>query len=589
MARLDPHSYADESQPRVASLDWEARIDFATRTIEAAATLEFTDPAVGALDLDTRDLVIADVNDDLGRAVPFTLHPAEPIFGSRLSLTLAEGTRAVTIRYRTAPDASALQWLEPAQTAGGEHPYLFSQCQAIHARSVVPLQDSPRHRLCFRARLTVPTALRGLMAAAFDGREEQGDVAVERWHMPQAIPPYLFAFAVGELESRELGPRSRVWAEPKVVEQAAWEFADVHRMILAGEELYGPYGWDRFDILVMPPSFPYGGMENPRLTFVTPTLLAGDRSQVRVIAHELAHAWSGNLVTNADAEHFWLNEGWTRYAELRIVEALEGADVAALLAAICKRDLDEAVERFLAEGRGGLTRLRTHLVGIDPDEAFSTVPYEKGNLFLHAIEDVVGRPRFDELAKKYLHTFRFDSITTEQFVDFVEGELPGVLAQIDAPRWIDGEGIPEHAPAVRAARLDAVQAMGAAIPSFDVGHALSSTEWNLWLDRVPQPQAPEYCAALDERFGLTQNGNMEVKVSWLRLALGSGYAAVLPEVERVLTTVGRMKYLLPLYMALLARPETVKLAHSVFERAAPGYHPIARQVVRGRLDKAAAG
>lgn len=586
MARLDPHSYADDSHPRVASLDWEARVDFATRTLDCAATLELAAPAGGPLDLDTRDLAIASVTDDRGGAVPFTLHPAEPILGARLSLALPEGTRKVVVRYRTAPDASALQWLDPPQTAGGEHPYLFSQCQAIHARSIVPVQDSPRNRVTFTARLTVPVALRGLMAAAFDGRSEQGDVAVERWHMPQPIPPYLLAFAVGDLASRELGPRSRVWAEPSVVDKAAWEFADVDKMIDAGERLYGPYAWDRFDILVMPPSFPYGGMENPRLTFVTPTLLAGDRSQVRVIAHELAHAWSGNLVTNADAEHFWLNEGWTRYAELRIIGALEGEDDAALMAAICRRDLDEAVGRFLAEGHGGLTRLRTHLWGIDPDEAFSTVPYEKGNLFLHAIEREIGRERFDAFAKKYLQTFRFGAITTEEFVAFVEKELPGVLATFDAPRWIDGEGIPENAPTIQAARLEAIKAMPFDVPTVEAGKALTSTEWNLWLDRVPRPQPLAWCKEIDERFGLTQSGNMEVKVSWLRIALASGHDAVLPEVERVLGHVGRMKYLNPLYGALLARKETMGLAKAIFERVAAGYHPIAKQVVRGRIERA---
>ncbi len=586
MARLDPHSYADDTHPRVASLDWEAGVDFSSRTLEAVATLELAAPAGGPLDLDTRDLAIASVTDDRGRAVPFTLHPAEPIFGARLSIELPEGTRSVAVRYRTAPDASALQWLEPAQTAGGKEPYLFSQCQAIHARSIVPVQDSPRNRITFTARLTVPKALRGLMAAAFDGREEQGDVAVESWHMPQPIPPYLLAFAVGDLASRELGPRSRVWAEPSVVDKAAWEFADVDQMITAGEALYGAYAWDRFDILVMPPSFPYGGMENPRLTFVTPTLLAGDRSQVRVIAHELAHAWSGNLVTNADAEHFWLNEGWTRYAELRIVEALEGEGDAALMAAICRRDLDEAVARFLESGQGGLTRLRTHLWGIDPDEAFSTVPYEKGNLFLHAIEGQIGRTRFDAFAKKYLDTFRFGSITTDQFLAFVEGELPGVLATIDAPVWIDGEGIPASAPTIRADRLDAVNAMPFDVPSVETGKALTSTEWNLWLERVPRPQAPTWCAAIDDRFALTTSGNMEVKVSWLRLALASGYDAVVPEVERVLGSVGRMKYLNPLYGALLAKKETQGLAKAIFERVQAGYHPIAKQVMRGRIEKA---
>lgn len=582
--RIDPHSYTDGSHPKVTALDWNARVDFATRTLDATATLHLDAPASGPLDLDTRDLTLVEVADDRGRAVPFTLHPADASLGARLSLALGEGTRAVTLRYRTAADASALQWLDPAQTAGGVHPFLFSQCQAIHARSVVPLQDTPQRRITFRATLTVPAALRGLMAAGFEGREVAGDTAVERWSMPQPIAPYLFAFAVGDLASRELGERSRVWAEPSVVERAAWEFAGVNGMLDAGEALFGPYAWDRFDILVMPPSFPYGGMENPRLTFVTPTLLAGDRSQVRVIAHELAHAWTGNLVTNAHAEHFWLNEGWTRYAELRIVEALEGKDVAALAAAVCRRDLEETMARFAREGRAGLTRLRTHLDGVDPDDAFSTVPYDKGNLFLRAIEAAVGREAFDRFAKAYLDAFRFGAVTTEDFVAFTERALPGVLARVDAPRWIDGEGLPDNAPAVRSERLDAVVARGDALPA--AGATMTATEWQLWLNRLPRPQAADFCAALDGRFGFTATGNVEVKVAWLSLALASGYDAVLPEVEHVLTTVGRMKYLGPLYAALLARPETAATARAVFERAAAGYHPIARAMVRGRLERA---
>ncbi len=583
MARLDPHSYADDAQPKVVSVRWKARVDFATRTLDASATLELDAPSPETpLDLDTRGLTVSAVTDDAGRSIAFALAPEEPVLGRRLTLTLAAGTNRVTIRYRTAPDASALQWLEPEQTAGRVHPYLFSQCQAIHARSVVPLQDTPSRRITFEAELVVPRALRGLMAAGFVGREVDGDVAIERWNMPQKIAPYLFAFAVGDLASRDLGARSRVWAEPSIVEAAAWEFAEIDRMLDAGERLFGPYAWDRFDVLVMPPSFPYGGMENPRLTFVTPTLLAGDRSQVRVIAHELAHAWTGNLVTNAHAEHFWLNEGWTRYAELRITEVVEGRDVEALLAAICAKDLAEAVDRFVREGHGGLTRLRTHLEGIDPDESFSTVPYDKGNLFLRAIERDVGRERFDAFAKPYLDHFRFGAVTTEEFLAFTEAALPGVLARVDAPTWIDGEGMPPNAPAPTSARLDAVIALGASPPPADV--AFSSTEWNLWLERLPRSIPREDCAALDARFA--KSGNMEVKVAWLRVAIASGYDAVLPEVERVLTSVGRMKYLLPLYGALVERPETTQLAKDIFARAERGYHPIAKAVVRGRLEKA---
>jgi aminopeptidase N len=396
--RLDPHSYCDSAQPLTSHFAWRARVDFSARILHATVTLHLASPAPAAgsfFDLDTRDLAISSVTagDGAGAPLAWELSPAEPILGARLRVALPAGVSAVTIPYATAPGASSLQWLEPAQTAGGAQPFLFSQCQAIHARSVIPLQDTPRVRVSFTAELTVPAALRGLMAAAHRGREVRGDAAVETWEMPRATPiaPYLLALAVGELASREVGPRTAVFAEPSVVESAAWEFAGAEAMIAAAEALFGPYDWERFDILVMPPSFPYGGMENPRLTFLTPTLLAGDRSLVNVLAHELAHSWTGNLVGAGDAEHFWLNEGWTVFAERRIIEALEGGEAAALHAAIGRLDLERACAALPAE----LTRLRTRLAGVDPDEAFSKVPYEKGYLFLRALEEAVGRAAFD--------------------------------------------------------------------------------------------------------------------------------------------------------------------------------------------------
>ena len=366
MVRLDPHSYADSDQPVTERFDLRATVDFATRTLAATVTLHLAAPAPceTPFDLDTRDLAIAAVTDAAGAPLPWALAPAEPILGARLRVTLPAGARALSVRYSTAPGASALQWLAPAQTAGRAQPFLFSQCQAIHARSVIPLHDTPRVRVTYSAELTVPRALRGLMAAAHVQRVEQGSLAVESWAMPQPIAPYLVALAVGELEARELGPRARVWGEPSVVASAAHEFAGVEAMITAAEGLFGAYDWERFDILVMPPSFPYGGMENPRLTFLTPTLLAGDRSLVNVLAHELAHSWTGNLIGAADAEHFWLNEGFTVYAERRIIEALDGAELCALHAAIGRLDLERAVASLPPE----LTRLRTHLQGIDPDE-----------------------------------------------------------------------------------------------------------------------------------------------------------------------------------------------------------------------------
>jgi aminopeptidase N len=557
-------------------------VDFGARQLVAGVTLRLAEPAhAGAFDLDTRELQIDSVTDEAGKPLQHVLHTPDAIVGARLEVQLPEGAQALMIRYRTSKTASALQWLEPKQTHGKQHPYLFSQCQAIHARSVVPCQDTPAFRVTWSASLEVPKALTAVMAAASRGKSAAGETATFRFEMPQPIPPYLFAFAVGELDSRDLSPRSRVWAEPGVVEKARNEFAEVEKHLAAAEALFGPYDWERFDLLVMPPSFPYGGMENPRLTFLTPALLAGDRSLVNVVAHELAHSWTGNLVTNVNAEHFWLNEGFTVFAERRILEALEGPELAALHAAIGHHELLRAIERF--KDHPGLTRLRTKLDGVDPDEAFSVVPYEKGYLFLRALEAAAGKSAFDATLKKWLDSHRFGAAATDDFLRLVEQELPGVLKQIDSEKWIDGEGIPANAPKPFSKRLDAVNALAGKVPELLQVNQWTPAEWQLFLDATPRPFAQ--CAALDDRFKLTQASNPEVLVAWLTLACESGFSPAVPRAQEILGSIGRMKYLRPLYQALAQRPETKAAARAAFEKNKDGYHPIAVQVVRGVLEK----
>ena len=327
----------------------------------------------------------------------------------------------------------------------------------------------------------------------------------------------------------------------------------------------------------MPPSFPYGGMENPRLTFLTPTLLAGDRSLVNVLAHELAHSWTGNLVTNANADHFWLNEGFTVWAERRIQEALEGPEVAGLHAALGRQGLDKAIEGF--SDHPEWTRLRTDFAAVDPDEAYSEVPYEKGYLFLRTIEEAVGRPAFDAFLRKYLDAFRFQSITTEDFTAFVEKHL------VDSKAWIDGAGVPANAPKARSTKLEALQALGAKLPSDELARSWKPTEWTLWLEAMPHPSTKETCAEIDRRFKLGQSGNYEVLVSWLTLAASSGFEPAIPRVEEVLGKVGRMKYLKPLFTALAQGAATRAVARRCFERFKDGYHPIARAALEGVLKK----
>jgi len=417
--------------------------------------------------------------------------------------------------------------------------------------------------------------------ATNDGRH------VFRFSMPQPIPSYLLALAVGRLESRDLSPRARVWAEPETVAAAAWEFAGVEDMILKAEGLFGPYPWDRYDMLVLPPSFPYGGMENPRMTFLTPTLLAGDRSLVDVVAHELAHSWTGNLVTNASMEHFWLNEGFTVWAERRILRILHGNDAAALGWAMGQKALEDSLERFKQEPQ--LTVLRMHLEGIDPDDAFSSIPYEKGARLVAALEKEVGEDRFLRFIREYMDAFRFTSITTEQFCSFADAKLPGALEAVNARAYLDKPGLPDTAPEFRSVQLDTLTKLA---ESWVAGgrpsaHQIASwkpAELQVYLQKLPRQLTQVDCAWLDEHFKLMGRGNYEILVEWLTLAAYADYEPAFSRIREVLLRVGRMKYLRPLYGALAQHARTRTLAREIFAAASPGYHGLSRRVVASVLE-----
>ena len=586
MARLDPHSFADAGQPATERVDLTLRVDFASRVLAGEAVLRLREPSAGPLDLDTRDLRIDAVETIDGAPIRYELSAPEPILGTRMRVLLPAGTRAIRIRYATARNASALQWLEPSQTAGGQQPFLYSQCQPIHARSIAPLQDTASIRVRFGARFVVPAHLRALMAAGPLGREpgERGE-AVDVFEMPQPIPPYLFAFAVGDLDARQLSPRSAVWAECGVADAAAWEFEGVETMLHAAEDLFGPYEWERYDVLVMPPSFPFGGMENPRLTFVTPSVLAGDRSLVNVIAHELADAWTGNLVSNATLEHFWLNEGFTVYAERRILEALEGAEAAELHAAVGLHELEVSLQRFAH--RPELTRLRTDMAGVDPDEAYSTVPYEKGYLFLRRLEELSGREKWDRFLRAYLDRFRFQSIVTDDFLRLLRDRLPGVAERAGARRWLEEPGLPDDAPRPRSTRLDELRQLArktgeSVLPDENTAVRMNPTELLVFLQALPE-LSPEVCQQLDALLGLSRRRSLDLRHTFVLVQLRAGVAEGREAAGRVLLESGRMKYLRPLYTELARRPQTRALAREIYEEARDSYHPIARTVVESIL------
>ncbi|MFI5181468.1 MAG: M1 family metallopeptidase [Thermoanaerobaculia bacterium] len=589
MSRLDPHSYADGGQPRVVHLDLDLAADFDRHVLSGTAALKLASAEGGGFDLDTKGLTIHEVRTESGAAVPFSLADEEPILGRKLMLSLPPGTRRVWIRYETSPEAVALQWLDPAQTAGGKLPFLYSQCQAIHARTVVPIPDTPARRITYRAALTLPEPLSAVMSAgpAGDRPGPRPGTRTFLFDMPQPIPTYLLALAAGPIASHDLSPRSRVHAEPEIVESAAREFDGVEAMIRTAEGLFGPYVWDRYDMLVLPPSFPYGGMENPRMTFLTPTVIAGDRSLVDVVAHELSHSWTGNLVTNATMDHFWLNEGATTWAERRILEALHGPDVALLGWAAGETALSLAFERF---GAGSpLTKLRTDLSGVDPDEAFSSIPYEKGARFFALLERTAGRERFDRFLGDYIARFRFTSITSETFVAFLNEKLPGLSGEIHTEQWLYGTGLPKNAPAFHSARLSELTQLGERFasgprPDRAALARLTPAEMLVFLQHVPRPLPPGVTADLEAATGFLGQGNHELLVEGLTIAAASDWERAFARIREVLTSVGRMKYLRPLYKALGATPRTRALAREIYAGARPRYHVLSRRVVESALE-----
>jgi aminopeptidase N len=550
MKAMDSHSFARPEEARLRHLDLDLAADFERQILTGSATLHYERISGNELWLDTRGLTIHDIENADG----FELGPAHPHLGRPLAIRL-RGERPVRIHYSTSPAATGLQWLSPRQTAGGRRPFLYTQSQAIHARSWIPLQDSPGVRITHTGRIAAPAGLCSVMSAV-----AQPDGS---WRMDRPVPPYLIALAVGDFARREIGPRSAVYAEPALLDRAAREFEDTEAMIRAVEELYGPYRWGRYDLLILPPSFPFGGMENPCLTFATPTVIAGDKSLVSLVAHELAHSWSGNLVTNATWRDFWLNEGFTVYVERRIIERLYGADRAEMEAVLGRREL----EREMAALAPRDTVLHIDLDGRDPDDGMTLVPYEKGALLLRTIEHEAGRERFDAFLRGYFERFAFRSITTAEFLKHLRRELP---TQAPLEEWIEGTGIPPGAAEPHSAALASIEREGAR----DTGR-WSTQEWLHFLRTRSKPDL----ARLDREFRFTGSNNAEILCQWLQMAVEAGYEPAFGRLEDFLCSVGRRKFIKPLYAALMKTPEGADRARRIYERARPGYHPIAQAAI----------
>jgi leukotriene A-4 hydrolase/aminopeptidase len=581
----DLHSYANPNQVRVkhVALDW--RISFEEKRINGSATLTLERyDKKSPLILDTRELAIhrVELSADAIRFKPgkFELGQNDKILGAPLKVELENDTKFVRIFYSTSPQASGLQWLSPEQTAGKRLPFMYSQAQAIHARSFVPIQDSPQIRITYTARVQTPKNMIAVMSADGNLKSDKFRGGLYRFEMKYPIPPYLIAIAVGDLKFRSLGKRCGIFADPTILEKTASEFSDTERMMEAAESLYGPYRWGRYDILVLPPAFPFGGMENPMLTFATPTIIAGDKSLVSVIAHELAHSWSGNLVTNATWRDFWLNEGFTTYIERRILEVLYGPNRRQMEAMLGKQNLLEELKSLPEADQ----ILHVNLKGRDPDDAFTGVPYEKGALFLWWLEDKFGREKFDRFLRSYFDSHAFRSITTETFVSFLRKNLlevyPGIVSMDEVQRWIESPGLPKDAPSPYSENFKRVEMLARSFLNGEISvneidtKNWTTQEWLHFLKAFPETPDLSKMKALDDRFKLTNVGNSEIAFQWLMMAIRSNYEPARSRLRDFLISVGRRKFVRPLYAELAKSSEGKRLAQEIYMQARRGYHPI---------------
>ncbi len=574
-----PHSFARPDEAAIKHLDLDLTVDFEAKILSGQATLTLDrKPAAKAVVLDTRGLKIGKVSSADGQKLDWKLGEDKGAMGQSLTIELPADVNKVTIEYATSPSAEALQWLSPEQTTDKEHPFLFTQSQAILARTWVPCQDTPAVRMTYSAKMKVPPALMAVMSASNPQvKNETGEYSFE---MKQAIPSYLLALAVGDLEFKNSGPRTGVYAEPSVLEKADRELEDTERMIVEAEKLYGPYQWERYDVIFLPSSFPFGGMENPRLTFATPTILAGDKSLVALIAHELAHSWSGNLVTNATWNDFWLNEGFTVYFEQRIMEAVYSRGYSEMLARLSLEGLKEELKSLELRD----TWLKLDLAGRNPDDGMTAIAYDKGYFFLRAMEEQIGREKWDAFLKGYFTKHAFKSMTTEGFLAYLNENLEH---DFDIKAWVYGPGLPANCPEVKTAELaqvekDAAAFAGGMAPGELKTDKYTTHHWLHFLRSLESPLSADQMKSLDGAFKFTQSGNAEITHDWMLHVIAAKYEPGMAKLDTFLTSQGRRKFLTQLYKKLL-ETGAKETANRIYKKARPTYHAVSRETIDGVL------
>ncbi|MFN3918134.1 MAG: M1 family metallopeptidase [Flavobacteriales bacterium] len=571
---IDNHTLSNYNLVNSTHIHLDIEVDFEEKKVKGSVTHTINNPSgVNEIIFDSRTLNIFSAQLDNGVETTFKTGESDDILGTPLHVAITPETKTVTVFYETTENTQALQWLTPIQTAGKQSPFLFTQGQAILTRSWIPIQDSPANRITYSAQIKVPSNLLAVMSAT--NPQKKNTEGIYNFEMKQSVPCYLMALAVGNLAFQAIDYRTGVYAEPEMLKDCVHELAEMGEMVTLAENLYGEYPWERYDVIVLPPSFPFGGMENPRLTFATPTIIAGDRSLTTLIAHELAHSWSGNLVTNSTWDDFWLNEGFTVYFERRIMEELKGKDYVDMLALLGYQDLMNDVAHLSEKD----TYLKLRLRGRDPDEGMTDIAYEKGAFFLKMLEEASGREVFDAFLKNYFHTHRFSTLTTEAFVAYLEQNLlkPNNLSEVDIKEWVYGPGVPDNCPKIVSKNFQEVDKQldefyrTNSVKGMNI-QAWSTHEWLHFLRGLRKETSVEQLAYLDKEFKLSKSGNAEILSIWFEKSINAGYPGIDPYLEQFLVRVGRRKFLMPLYTALTKTEEGKAKAVKIYEKARPNYH-----------------
>ncbi|MCB9262378.1 MAG: M1 family metallopeptidase [Flavobacteriales bacterium] len=588
----DAHSFSNPNEVCVTSMHLDLSVDFESKTLKGFVILRLNNKTkTRTLHLDSRQLNIEKIMLNKQTETKFNLTNDVEYFGQDLEVEIEPTTDSIIIYYSTTPQSEALQWLLPEQTSNKKFPFLFSQSQAILARTWIPCQDSPGIKFTYTATIRTDPHLIALMSAK-NGIEKKRD-GIYHFEMSQPVSSYLMALTVGDLQFQNLGRNCGVFAEPNMLQKCAWELSDMQRMIDSAEILYGKYAWERYDVVVLPPSFPFGGMENPRLTFATPTIIAGDKSLVSLIAHELAHSWSGNLVTNETWNDFWLNEGFTVYFEQRIMEKIYGKDYEEMLTELGMGELLKTLESLKNEGLNEDTHLFLNLDGRNPDDGLTDVAYEKGRFFLQTIEKAVGREKFDSFLKQYFSENAFKPMNTQRFEQYLDKNLlkgdSNLYAQIQPKKWIYGPGLPENAPIIESKELAKVETqievfLNGKMPKLAV-EGWTTHHWLHFLRGIRGKVSLEQIENLDFQFHLSKSGNSEILCDWFQLCIETQYKKAYPDIEAFLLRVGRRKFLSPIYDALSHNEQDKIWAKKVFEKAKSGYHSVSTNTIEEILKK----